>query len=203
MRLRDKLALSVAPILLRVLLGLVFLWVGLGKVVDRIPVSGDDAVILTQLGAFEADDGETVRRLNEDALLIYRGANPAPDDAGRPRASTWPSALAGGNAPVVLAWTGALVAIVGGSMMLVGLLTRLWAAVLMLSMIVVLWLAQLGPAIQTGQTTMGIFPDRPLFNPAEWHGVIWPFSLFMAAMTLVLAGPGAYSLDRAIFGKGG
>ena len=201
MRLRDKLALSVAPIMLRVLLGLVFLWVGLGKVIDRIPVTGDDAVILTRLGAIEPDSGDKVRRLNEDALLIYRGANPAPDDSGRPRASTWPSALAGGNAPVVLAWTGALVAIVGGSMMFVGLLTRLWASLLMLAMVVALWLAQLGPAIQTGQTTMGILPDRPIFDPAEWHGVIWPFTLFMAALTLTLAGPGAYSLDRAIFGK--
>lgn len=202
MRLRDKLALSVAPIMLRILLGLVFLWVGVGKVVDRIPVSGDDAVVLTRLGAYEPEGDPTVRRLNEDALLIYRGANPGEDQSGKQRASTWPSALAGGNAPVVLAWTGALVAIVGGALMFVGLLTRLWAALLMIAMIVALWLTQLGPAIQTGQTAFGIFPDRPLFNPAEWQGVIWPFTLFMAALTLVLAGPGAYSLDRAIFGKG-
>ncbi|MEO0588752.1 MAG: hypothetical protein AAF078_14065, partial [Planctomycetota bacterium] len=53
MRTRDRLGLSIPPLLLRVVLALTFLWAGLGKIMAEAPVSGVDAVILAELGVIE------------------------------------------------------------------------------------------------------------------------------------------------------
>lgn len=225
MRLREKLALSIAPIILRIMLGVAFLWLGLGRLVDKVPIAGDEAAVLVEMGAMETPPAVSIdpaqptpagapapipeaepvraRRLYQDAVTIYQAANPRPGDSGDRPPSTWPRALAGGNAPVVLAWIGTTVALVGGSMLLIGLLTRLWAVVLMVLMVMIAWLTQMGPAIQSGNTRMGVLPDRSLLNPADGQELLWQFVLLMSALTLMLAGSGAWALDRAIFGKPG
>ncbi|MFM9995046.1 MAG: DoxX family membrane protein [Phycisphaerales bacterium] len=222
MRFRDKLALSVAPIVLRLLIGLVFLWVGVGRLMDPVTVTGGDAAILANLGAFKPSGGPPAsepraqkysaadfpgpvetRRVYLDALMIHHAAYPDANASGEAVVSTWPGALAGGNAPVVLAWAAALLAIVGGGLILIGLLTRAWAALLTIVMFVALWLTQLGPAIQSGKTRLGILPDHPLYSTADWQDVLWQFTLLMAALTLALAGSGAWALDRTLFGKPG
>lgn len=220
MRLRDKLALSVAPIVLRLLLGLVFLWIGLGRMVDPVTVTGDDAAILANLGVLPPPGGDRpegarrftaadfpgpveTRRVSTDAVMIYRAAYPGTDAAGRAVISTWPGALAGGNAPVVLAWAAAMISVVGGGLILIGLLTRAWASLLVIVVFVSTWLTQLGPAIQSGRTRLGILPDYPLFSTTDWQVLLWQFTLLMAAVTLTLAGSGAWALDRTIFGRPG
>lgn len=218
-------ALSVAPIVLRVMIGVAFLWIGVGRLLDTVPVGGEDAAILSELGvvgaasgarlasAESADPGDAgtgatlgsveTRRLYQDALMIYHAANPKPDESGKRPVSTWPGALAGGNAPVVLSWVGAMTAIVGGGLVLLGLLTRLWAVALFVLVLVTAWLTQLGPAIQSGDTRLGVLPDRPLLDPSNGQELLWQFTLLMGVLTLGLAGSGALALDRAIFGKGG
>lgn len=51
---RDQCASSVAPIFLRVALGVTFIWAGAGKVFKEGPVSGEDAAILANLGVVAA-----------------------------------------------------------------------------------------------------------------------------------------------------
>jgi len=50
MRFRDRVALNVSPLLLRLVLGATFIWAGLGKVTTQIEVSGQDAAILASYG---------------------------------------------------------------------------------------------------------------------------------------------------------
>jgi uncharacterized membrane protein YphA (DoxX/SURF4 family) len=64
MRKRDKAGLSLAPVLLRVALGAVFLWAGLAKVMDTYEFPGEEAAILANLGVIKGP-----------------GAAPAPDGA--------------------------------------------------------------------------------------------------------------------------
>ncbi len=216
MRLREKVALSVAPIVLRITIGVAFLWLGLGRVADKVWVEGEDAAILADLGVVgtgiaaqsSAEGGPApsaasvqARRLYKDALVVYHAAYPGANESGDRPPSTWPGALAGGNAPIVLAWIGAMTAVVGGGMVLMGLFTRLWAAALMVLMFMSAWLTQMGPAIQSGKTQLGVLPDRPLLDPSSGQELLWQFTLLMAALTLALAGSGALALDRAIFGK--
>lgn len=51
---REQCAVSVAPIFLRVALGVTFIWAGAGKVFEDAPVKGEDAAILANLGLVDA-----------------------------------------------------------------------------------------------------------------------------------------------------
>ena len=50
MRTRDRLGMTIAPLMLRVVLGVTFLWAGAGKLVDKMPVEGERAARLANLG---------------------------------------------------------------------------------------------------------------------------------------------------------
>ncbi len=50
MRLRDSIALTLPSFILRLVLGVTFLWAGTGKLVGTMQVSGDDAARLANLG---------------------------------------------------------------------------------------------------------------------------------------------------------
>lgn len=45
-------AVSIAPFLLRIVVGIVFVWAGLGKVMDTFPVQGEQAAKLANMGVF-------------------------------------------------------------------------------------------------------------------------------------------------------
>lgn len=51
---RDRCAVSVAPIFLRIALGVTFLWAGAAKVFEEAPVRGEDAAVLANLGVISA-----------------------------------------------------------------------------------------------------------------------------------------------------
>ena len=50
MRLRDSIALTLPSFLLRLVLGVTFIWAGTGKLIGTMQVSGDDAARLANLG---------------------------------------------------------------------------------------------------------------------------------------------------------
>lgn len=50
MRVRDRVGLNFPPLVLRVMLGVIVLWMGLGKILGRYDVQGQDAAILGNLG---------------------------------------------------------------------------------------------------------------------------------------------------------
>jgi uncharacterized membrane protein YphA (DoxX/SURF4 family) len=50
MRLRDSIALTLPSFLLRLVLGMTFIWAGTGKLIGTMQVSGDDAARLANLG---------------------------------------------------------------------------------------------------------------------------------------------------------
>lgn len=50
MRKRDSAGLAIAPLFLRLVLAVVFIWAGLGKFVHTFPVQGEDAAILANYG---------------------------------------------------------------------------------------------------------------------------------------------------------
>lgn len=54
MTFRDKLALNVAPMCIRLALALVFVWAGAGKLFHTDTVTGEDAAALANLGVIEA-----------------------------------------------------------------------------------------------------------------------------------------------------
>lgn len=153
------------------------------------------------IAAYRAQDfpnPQKVRQVYGLALLLHEAANPASFSDGKPKMALWPRSLATGSLPVYFAWTAAISEVLGGSMILVGLLTRLWALSLAGTMATALWLTQIGPAIQSGQTTLGFLPAYPAFSIELWKTPMWQFSLLMIALALVFSGPGAASLDATL-----
>ncbi|MEL7471982.1 MAG: DoxX family protein [Planctomycetota bacterium] len=54
MPMRESSAVNIAPLFIRLALGLTFIWAGLGKVIPTVPVSADEAATLIELGVTPA-----------------------------------------------------------------------------------------------------------------------------------------------------
>ncbi len=301
MRRRDRAALTLGPLLIRLPLALVFLWAGLGKLIADTEVTPEQAVVLVAAGVRlpadavppkdraddsaptlaqpladpdasddapddtpaepptqssgdpqstpdaddepapatpgdaqarrtrdaspriilastqdapasadddgAADTGDTtnaeapivVRRVNMLILMMHASSEPGVSDSdASPTPAVWPSFLAKGPWPKVLAWAACFTEIFAGFFLLIGLLTRFSALSLAGVMGVAMWLATFGPAIQTDTAILGFIPGHPAWSH-EWMTPFFQFTLLMAALSLVFTGSGAIALDRAIF----
>lgn len=223
MDLRERIGLNFPPVLLRLMLATIFIWAGLGKIMSHTEYAGERAAALANMGAISpapaggtaitsrpytaADFPEPVRalRVHGLALTIHRAAHPlpvAPPNGGapvQPRA-IWPASLGDGAWPRSLAWAAAFTELIGGVCLLAGLLTRLWALAIAGIMLGAIWLTEIGPAIQAGQTVLGFLPAYERFAPLEWQRLMFQFALLMSAVALVFLGPGRASIDHALFG---
>jgi len=285
MALRDRMAISAAPLFLRVGLGVTFLWAGLGKLLSDIPVQGQDAAILANMGAnigpgappdpirvepvkpttpppaletkdtpaaapaeppappaaepappkpaekgvksldgkknrppalmalaapqaagatpqFTMADFPEVRHVkaaNGIALALWKGAHPEPAADGKARKAIVPDWAGSGSWPIRLAWVAAITETLAGTLLLVGLFTRLSALAIAFTMGVAIWLTVIGPAVQSGNTVLGFLPRHPRFDLAAWQTPLWQLSLLTSALALFFAGPGGASLDSVIF----
>jgi uncharacterized membrane protein YphA (DoxX/SURF4 family) len=93
-----------------------------------------------------------------------------------------------------------LTELVGGILLAVGLLTRLSALGIAGVMVGAMWLTVIGPAVQSGDTMLGVLPRHDAFDGEAWMTPLWQFSLFCMAVALFFAGPGTMSLDRLLLG---
>jgi uncharacterized membrane protein YphA (DoxX/SURF4 family) len=219
MRHRDRVGLNFAPLLLRLMLGVIFLQSGLGKVLQDAEYPPEKAAVLAQMGVLEGPvrtigdqrvisiedfpDLVPARRVYGLALRIHASAWPEPMEGGAKVRPIWPPEFATGQLPVFLAWAVAAAEIGGGAFMLVGLLTRLAALGVGCVMLGALWLDQIGPAVQAGQTMLGFLPQYDVFNPAEWQKLWLQFALLMSALALAFLGPGRASMDALLTGGRG
>lgn len=249
MLVRDRVALTLPPLFLRLLLAATFLWLGLGAVFDLMPVQGADAATLANMGLLQpaavrvtpteptpessvrapggpaitlasfiqpaaAPPARTytpeefpapvnVRRVHWLTLQLVSAAAPAADEAGNTPIPLWPPALAKNKAPAAFAWIATLTAIFGGLFVLIGLLTRFWALLLAVLTAGALWLTIIGPAVQAGAAQLGFLPHLGPFDFAAWVPLAWQVSVLVVALALFFGGPGALSVDRAIFRRRG
>lgn len=223
MTLKERVGLNFPPVLLRLMLAMIFIWAGLGKVLDHMVVEGETAAKLANIGVISppadgrgakaanhihtaAEFKEPVRvlRVHGLTLRIYDAAHPpaaaSPAENGKPLRPYWPTSLAEGSWPSILAWTVAFTEIVGGLCLLFGLLTRFWAFSVAGVMLGAIWLTQLGPNIQVGNTVIGFLPAYDRFSPPAWQALMYQFALLMSAFALVFLGAGRASLDHVLFG---
>lgn len=150
-----------------------------------------------QYTAADFPNGASVLRLHMVTLKLVKAANPP---AGRP--ALWPRFLDQSPWPVALAYSAALTEVLCGFLALTGLLGRFAGFLLAMVMGCAIWLDQIGPAIQSGQTFLGFLPNHAGFDVAAWRPVLWQFALLMSALSLMCTGSGGMSLDRML-GTGG
>lgn len=134
------------------------------------------------------------------ALLIDSAANPQARADGTTPMPLWPAQASGAPWPVVFAWAAACTEILAGALLILGLFTRLSALGLAGTMMVAMWLTQIGPAIQQGGATFGFLPPHATFDIAAWQPLLWQFSLLASSLALFFLGSGPAGLDAAIFG---
>jgi len=287
MALRDRMAVSAAPIFLRIGLGVTFLWAGLGKILSDVAVQGQNAAILANMGVYvgtavpiepkrvepvvtpptapevkepptsepstgvpasepapkpaeksatdksvksldgkksnrppalmalaapqtapavphtmaEYPEPRLVKRVNDIAVRLWKGGHPEPTTDGKSKPAIVPAWASSGSWPVRLAWACAITETLGGTLLLVGLFTRLSALFIAFNMGAAIWLVVIGPAIQSGDTMLGFLPRHARFDTEAWKTPLWLLSLLTSAIALFFAGPGMASLDSVIFGS--
>ncbi len=242
MRNRDRLGLSLSPLLLRLLLAVIFVQAGLGKFLATVEVSPAEAALLSKMGvqigapatppapsvvteppapqepdeatppsaapgsgapAALPDGPAQIRKLYTVALRIQRAAFPEPLEGGAKVRALWPPDLAAGGWPRHLAWAVAITEVLGGACLLLGILTRVWSLAIAGVMLGAIWLMQIGPAIQSGETVLGVLPAYKAWDTAAWQPLWLQFALLMSALALLFLGAGRLSLDGLLLGGGG
>jgi uncharacterized membrane protein YphA (DoxX/SURF4 family) len=137
------------------------------------------------------------------AVAIDRAANPAPRADGSVPARTWPAALGSGAWPLRLSSAVTGVELIGGAMVLMGLVCRVWSAALAGVVAGSIWLTQMGPAIQDGTAVLGVFPSHAPWAMEAWAPLLWRLALLAMALALALGGPGRVAIDHTLFGESG
>lgn len=252
MLLRDRIGLTMTPLLLRVGLGVVFLWAGSSKLFVTTTFEGEAARTLAAIGVGanpsgaapaadalhgadaegegaeledapsgegaeveSAGDAATIgdeapiepagfageiraRRLYSVAVQLHTSAHP---ESG---ARLWPAELASPRWCRVLAWSAALTEFLGGALVLVGFLTRLWGLALAGVMAVAMLLSTIGPAFIGSDSFLWFLPAHRFGEPggawvAAWTPWLFQFVLLMSALGVFFSGAGRVSLDGLIF----
>lgn len=106
-------------------------------------------------------------------------------------ANNWPM-------PTLMAYMAGVTELLGGALVLVGFLTRIWALGLAFTMVVAFYFVSVG--------YNNVFGDNPfdfaLEKGPEFNTAIVQLALFVLSFGLVMTGAGAVSLDRMLFGGG-
>ncbi len=169
-------ATHLLPFIFRLVICVVVIPAGWGKMMTETEYSGSQLETLVQLGVVgEADTPENVKERSLYGLAVLLQEHELPE-------------------PVITAWAITLVELIGGGLLLIGLLSRVWAFGIAIIMSGGFALESI-PAIQASG---GIFDlSTNIFNMAAAQ-----LALAALAVGVLLSGSGFLSLDRAIFGKG-
>ena len=142
------------------------------------------------------------RNVDFIALLFHTWATPNAEGK-----ALLPAFVGHGKTPIWLANAVGVTELLGGIMIALGLLTRLWSLAVAGVMVGALWTTSIGPVLVYGQAGWpAFFPVLPAlhdFSAGAWQNWLWQLTLLCSALSLVCLGAGRLSLDRLFFGKPG
>jgi uncharacterized membrane protein YphA (DoxX/SURF4 family) len=194
MRNSHSASAHVVPLLARLVLAAAFIPLGWNKLAtDDAVFRGEDARILISLGVGHAsappedsapvEQGPDIQGSKDEPTVTARALYAT---AVKLVKSHWPTSLQ----PALVAWLAAIIELVGGVMILIGLFSRVWAVGMAASRACALYLTSY-PAIM----------EHSLFAlPAgDYNRLICLLAVFVLAVAVAMTGPGGLSLDRAVF----
>lgn len=205
---------SLGPLILRIALGIIFVWAGLTKVLATAEVTGDDVTKLKAMGVTPKTatvEGATgnPQAASNDKLQVSMGYMLAlqlknlEEPVGDNKLRLWPRPLTQGKWPVWAAYACTFTELVGGALLLIGGLTRLAAFGIAFTMMTAMWLTVIGPAIASGKTHLGFLPGAEPLLGGNFMMVQFQFVLCLMAWAVVFTGSGALALDNILFaGRG-
>jgi uncharacterized membrane protein YphA (DoxX/SURF4 family) len=199
----QQAATNVVPLLARLLLFLAFVPAGWHHAMEQSSFTGDQAYRLRELGIVSTTvspylDGTQGASLQETP--------PLPAEAGgmalQTRSLHELTLVFDGlrlPRPQVWAWIVTVFELIGGSLILVGLLSRVWAGGIAIWAVALLFLS----TASIGSSFMAIWsPTDP--NSVFLRSVaLSQLALIVIALGITLTGPGKLSVDGLIFKRGG
>jgi uncharacterized membrane protein YphA (DoxX/SURF4 family) len=200
MSLSHSASLQLAPLFTRIILATIVLPAGYVAAFRTANFTSEEAARIEAMGTPSKLIENTVEKIKPAAWRVESPADAPADDADRSADGTHPLrslnrlALRLDDAkvpqPLVVAWACAVAEMIGGVMLLAGLLTR-WFALLILV---------------GGVLRMGLLTWPQVRGALPWDWTVGQMNLFAAtlaavllALSLVLTGPGRFSMDRLIF----
>ena len=194
MAVKAPLGMSPALLLARIVLFLAFLPMGLSQL-GEVDFTGEEATRVERLMNPIPAQPTPVTEVSLQADETVSEGIPTRDSikARKLYAIALHIESAGLGSPVLFAWIAVLVAVIGSGLILIGVLSRVWA----LGLVV----------IATGNFMIGSMPEVSastfaLFSmPTEiFNAFIAQIGTFALAVIILLCGPGGLSLDRLLFG---
>lgn len=178
-------ALHLVPLLARIVLCAAFVPIGWQKIMTMETYTGPEAAAIQALrgtppadATVDDDGGAPADAASIEARRVYGlAAMLASHDVPYPVAS---------------AWLAAIVELVGGGLLLVGLLSRIWAIGLAAAMGTAFALTSCDVICSAGPFVLPL-PD--------YLRAASQLALGTLALTVLLSGPGAVSIDHGIFGR--
>lgn len=175
---------------------------GAGVVRDGAPLHEDDTEPLAEdlAEAFDVDAG------NQGNASVALSEEPTAEAKGLYHIAIWLKRDWPGHPyPKPMAWAAALTEVVGGTLLIVGLLSRVWGAGLSISMVYALYLKTILPLIAMAGAGGG-GPWIMQFGNlgfGDQIGTMFRLACLALALVVFLGGPGSLSMDRMIFRKRG
>ena len=199
----QQAAANVVPLLARILIFLAFVPTGWHHAMQQTVFTGDAAARLREIGVVAADTtdgGVTYVALRQDAPPLTA---PPVDPSGVQTRALHQLTLFFDSLrlpkPEIWAWTATVFELIGGSLVLIGLFTRLWTGGL------ALWSLALFLSTPTVAAAFGAIwtPTDPAATLPR-AVAISQLALLVLAFGLTMTGAGKLSLDGFIFrGRGG
>ncbi|MCP4837355.1 MAG: DoxX family membrane protein [Phycisphaera sp.] len=199
-------SLHLVPLLARIALCIVFVPIGWNKIMTIETFTGEQAAAVRSLvegnapkdsvsenGATDAASGEATP---SSSSTTSKPTSAGAEDSISARGVYGLAVMLEKKnvpSPVIAAWVAAAVELVGGTLLLVGLLSRIWALGLAFAMGVAFALTSWPVLLEVGPFGL----DLAAFNKAAAQ-----IGLGTLAIGVLLGGPGAIAIDHGIFGTG-
>ena len=152
-----------------------------------------------QFAAYQFGQPIGLRKVYLTALKLHYAAFPPPRSVNP--TSVVPAFMGAGMVPVYVAHTAAVVELMAGVLLLLGVYCRFWALLTGAIMLGAIFIDQVAPALRSGNTTLWLLPGP---GPGQaWHeldvyrGLLWQAALAAMSFCVVLIGAGAVALDNA------
>ena len=189
-------ALHLAPLLARIVLCAAFVPIGWQKIMTMETYTGSEATTIRSLRGMPS---------GEDASTTDAAGTSEAGDGGQ-TVATDPDSIEARRVyglammlsakdvpyPVAAAWLAAITELVGGGLLLVGLLSRIWALGLAVTMGMAFALTSCTVIAATGPFDLAL-PD--------YLRAVSQLALGTLALMVLLTGPGAIAIDHGIFGR--
>ncbi len=149
---------------------------------------------------FDESSTVRVRRVWGLGVRVHASAHPVASENQANPLAIWPVWIGSPGWSAFWAWSVVAAEVVFGLLLLVGLLSRVSGVALAGVMLGAVWLDQIGPALQSGDTRLGFLPNHDFFDVRAWMPMLWQVSLLCGTLSIVLLGGGRLSVDRLLFG---